>query len=78
MELDEETINSVSHAGQLLIRALAVIAELSTEQQEQLRHATDGNIPDLIGMSLRSAKELCPEVRESIKYMTKLPVGVLV
>lgn len=74
MILDEATLNAAAHAGELLIRAAAVIGTLSAEQQENLRMATDGALPDSIVFALRGAKSVSPQVRESLK--SHPPVGL--
>lgn len=73
MNLDETTLAKVAHAGELLIRAAAVLGTLSAEQLEALRVATDGGLPDSIGFALDSAKAVSPQIGESLK--THPPVG---
>ena len=73
--LDSETIEKVSHAGELLIRAAAVLGTLSQSQQEALRQATDGNLPDTIVFSLRGAKSVSPQIEQSLK--SHPPVGLI-
>lgn len=74
MGLDQATIEKAAHAGELLIRAAAVLGTLSAEQQEALRQATDGNLPDSIVLALRGAKAVSPQIAESLQ--THPPVGL--
>lgn len=74
MKLDKTTVEKAAHAGELLIRAAAVLGTLSAEQQEALRVATDGKLPDAIVFALRGAKEVSPQIVESLK--THPPVGL--
>lgn len=74
MELDKSTREAAAHAGELLIRAAAVLGTLAAEQQETLRLATDGSLPDAIVLALRAAKGVSPQIAESLK--THPPVGL--
>lgn len=75
MELDQTTIEKASHAGELLIRAAAVLGTLSADQQEQLRKATDGKLPDSVLFALSGAKEVSPQIVESLR--SHPPVGLV-
>ncbi len=75
MKLDKETIEKVSHAGELLIRAAAVLGTLPADQQQALRLATDGNLPDTLAFALRGAKEVSPQIAESLR--THPPGGLV-
>lgn len=74
MSLDQTTLDAAAHAGELLIRAAAVLGTLSPDQQEALRAATDGCMPDSIVFALRGAKSVSPQIAESLK--THPPVGL--
>ncbi len=74
MSLDIATVEAVAHAGELLIRAAAVLGTLSPEQQEALRVATDGSMPDSIIFALQGAKSVSPQIVESLK--THPPIGL--
>lgn len=71
--LDQMVVEKASHAGELLIRAAAVLGTLSPEQQEALRQATDGNLPDGIVLALRGVKAVSPQIAQSLR--THPPVG---
>lgn len=75
MPIDESTTQAVSHAGELLIRAAAVLGTLSAEQQAALRQETDGNLPDAIVLALRSARAISPQIAQSLT--THPPVGLV-
>lgn len=75
MKLDQPTLEAAAHAGELLIRAAAVIGTLSPEQQEALRQATDGSLPDSIVFALRGAKLVSPQIVKSLQ--THPPVGLV-
>lgn len=75
MPLDKEIIDKVSHAGELLIRAAAVLGTLSPDQQKALGQATDGNLPGSLAFALRGAKEISPQIAESLR--THPPVGLV-
>lgn len=75
MKLEQQTIETVAHAGELLIRAAAVLGTLPEHQQEVLRQVTDGNLPDAIVLALRGAKAVSPQIAESLT--THPPVGLV-
>lgn len=75
MQLDQTTIEKVSQVGELLIRAAAVLGTLSPAQQAQLQQATDGNLPDSIAFALRGARNVSPEVENSLR--THPPKGLV-
>lgn len=75
MILDKTTIDKVTEAGELLIRAAAVLGTLTPEQQEQLRQATDGNLPDTLAFALRGARSVSKEVANSLR--THPPKGLV-
>lgn len=65
MDIDAQTLEAASAAGQYLIRAAATLGTLSPEQQAQL--AQSSALPALLAASLRSSEKLCPSVRRSMK-----------
>lgn len=65
MNIDTQTLEAASAAGQFLLQAAATLGTLSPEQQTQL--AESSALPALLAASLRSAEHLCPEVRRSMK-----------
>jgi len=73
--LEDMTIAKVSEAGELLIRAAAVLGALSPEQQQALQSATNGGLPDSLAFGLRAARAVSPDVRNSLK--THPPRGLV-
>ena len=65
--------NKVAQAGELLIRAAAVIGTLTKEEQEQLNAMTEGKLPDCLAWAIEGAALISPAVAESLK--THPPVG---
>jgi hypothetical protein len=65
--MDKVILNKVSRAGELLIQAAATLGTLTPAQQEKLRIATDGALPDGIVFALRGAKSVSTQVSESLK-----------
>lgn len=57
----------VAQAGELLIRAAAVLGTLTKEQLEQLRLDTDGALPDSLGFALKGAASISDSIRNSLK-----------
>ena len=72
--LDPTIIAKATEAGELLIRAVAVIGSLSPAQQEALRHATDGAAPDALVMALKALRRISPDLANSMR--THPPQGV--
>lgn len=70
---DESVEDIVAHAGELLIRAAAVIGRLTPEQLEEVRQRTDGGLPDSLGFALKAAERISPQVRKSLR--THPPAG---
>lgn len=75
MNLDQTTLDKVAHAGELLIRAAAVLGTMTSDQQEALRQVTDGSLPDAIVLALRGAKAVSPQIADSLT--THPPVGLV-
>lgn len=73
--LDAPTIAKVSEAGELLIRAAAVLGTLSPEQQRALQLSTNGGLPDSLAFGLRAARAISPEVARSLT--THPPKGLV-
>ena len=67
IEIDANTRAKVAEAGELLIRAAAVLGTLSEEQQGLLQQATNGGLPDSLAFCLRAARSVSPEVDASLK-----------
>lgn len=74
MSLDPETIEASAAAGQLLIRAAAVIGALTPEQQAQLAQASA--LPALLHASLQSATRVSADVKRTLKDHP--PIGFVV
>lgn len=64
--LDAATRSKVAEAGELLIRAAAVLGTLSADQQEALQRATNGGLPDSLAFCLRAARAVSPAIEESL------------
>jgi len=75
VHLDSETIEKASHAGELLIRAAAVLGTLAAHQQDNLRMVTGGSLPENIIAAIRSARLVSPQIVESLK--THPPRGLI-
>ncbi len=65
--IDPSVVAKASEAGELLLRAAAVIGTLSPTQQEALRQATDGAAPDSIVMALDALRRICPNLEASLR-----------
>ena len=65
--LDLETLEAVATAGELLIRAGAVLGRLSHAQQVALADATLGALPNSIVDALDAAESVSPHVAESLR-----------
>ena len=65
--LDAAAIEKVTQAGELLIRAAAVLGTLTPEQQDALRMATNGALPDSIVFGLRAARTVSPQIAQSLE-----------
>ncbi len=75
MSLDQVTIETVSEAGQLLIRAAAVLGTLSPAQQKALQIETNGNLPDAIAFTLRGARQVSREIDQCL--LNHPPMGLV-
>ena len=64
---DAEIESKVAHAGELLIRAAAVLGTLTPEQLEGIRSQTDGGLPDSLAFALQAACKLSKQTRQSLK-----------
>ncbi len=74
-KIDKVTEQKVAHAGELLIRAAAVLGTLSPAQQAALQAATNGGLPDSLAFALRAARSVSPSVEESLR--THPPTGLV-
>lgn len=65
--LDASTIAKASEAGELLLRAAAVLGTLSAEQQQALQQATDGAAPDSLVLALSGLRRVAPDLDKSLR-----------
>ncbi len=72
-QLSPATVEAVATAGELLIRAAAVLGKLTPEDLEALSQATQGKLPGSIGWALEGAAEVSQQTRESL--ITHTPSG---
>lgn len=75
MKLDPTIVETTAHAGELLIRAAAVLGTLTPAQQNALRQATDGGLPDSVKFALDAAEAVAPQIQESMRRHP--PVGLI-
>lgn len=73
MALKKHVIDKVGEAGELLIRAAAVLGTLSHEERDALDEATDGQLTGCIGLALNAAKDVSADLEESL--ITHPPAG---
>lgn len=73
MALKKHVIDKVGEAGELLIRAAAVLGTLSDEERDTLDEATDGQLTGCIGLALNAAKDVSADLEESL--ITHPPAG---
>lgn len=59
--------SKVAQAGELLIRAAAVLGTLSKEQQADIHERTEGNLTDCLAWAIQGAAALSPSVAASLK-----------
>lgn len=71
--MHKEIESKVAHAGELLIRAAAVIGTLPAEEQEHINRISNGQLVDAIAVAIRAAAAISPQVSESLK--THGPAG---
>lgn len=64
---DANVQEKLAHAGELMIRAAAVLGTLSKEELELLRQRTDGSLPDALGWAIAGAAQLSAQVAQSLK-----------
>ena len=67
MALTKELAEKAAHAGELLIRAAAVLGTLSEKEQAELAAATGGRLAGGIAMALNAASEVSPAIVESLR-----------
>lgn len=67
MELNNAVQEKVAMAGELLIRAAAVLGTLSPEDQAQLAAATDGKLTDCVAWAIEGAATVSPQVKASLR-----------
>ena len=63
----------VVQAGELLIRAAAVLGTLSQEQQQRIHELTEGKLTDCLAWAINGAAAISPSVASSLK--THGPAG---
>ena len=73
MALKKHVIDKVDEAGELLIRAAAVLGTLSEEERAALDEATDNQLTGCIGLALNAAKDVSASLEESL--ITHPPAG---
>ena len=66
MALKKRVIDKVDEAGELLIRAAAVLGTLSDEERAALDEATDNQLTGCIGLALNAAKDVSASLEESL------------
>lgn len=75
MTISAEAQSKLDHAGELLIRAAAVIGTLPAEEQESLNLLTEGAVPDFLKFAIEGVAANSQRIRESLK--THPPAGFL-
>ena len=65
--LSAEIQEKVAHAGELLIRAAAVLGTLSIAQQDQLLSASQGGLEVGVSQALATAAQLSAQIRRSLQ-----------
>lgn len=73
MQFNKDVQTKIAHAGELLIRAAAVLGTLSADDQRAINDATDGAAIDSLEFALQGVAQLSPQIRESLK--THPPAG---
>lgn len=73
MQITKEAQSKIDHAGELLIRAAAVLGTLSTDEQRAINDATDGAAIDSLEFALQGVAKLSPQIQKSLK--THPPAG---
>jgi len=73
MHITQEVQLKINHAGELLIRAAAVLGTLSQDEQRAINEATEDAAIDSLESALQGIAKLSPQVRESLK--THPPAG---
>lgn len=71
--LKKHVIEKVGEAGELLIRAAAVLGTLSEEDRVALDKATESQLTGCIGVALNVAKDVSASLEESL--ITHPPAG---
>ena len=65
--MPDDIQTKVAEAGELLIRAAAVIGTLSREQQERLDVLTEGKLTQCLAWALEGAASVSREVKQSLQ-----------
>lgn len=66
-KIDAFTQAKVAEAGELVMRAAAVLGTLTEDQQRQIHTATKGSIPHSLAMFLRASRAVAPELERSLQ-----------
>ncbi len=64
--LSPQAREAVATAGELLIRAAAVLGALSPQDLQTISEESEGKLPDCLGWSLTGAAALSTQVRDSL------------
>jgi hypothetical protein len=75
MIISTETQKALDQAGELLIRAAAVLGTLPKEEQESLGLLTDGAVTDCLKFAIEGVASVSPQIRQSLK--THPPEGFI-
>lgn len=65
--MPDDIQTKIAEAGELLIRAAAVIGTLSREQQERLDVLTEGKVTHCLAWALEGAASVSQEVKQSLQ-----------
>lgn len=66
MAISPELQATVAHAGELMLRAAAVIATLPEEEQRTLNDDSGGEISDFLTRAIFAAAKISPEFAKSL------------
>lgn len=73
MQFNKEVQSKIANAGELLIRAAAVLGTLSADDQRAINDATDGAAIDSLAFALQGVAKVSPQIQESLR--THPPAG---
>lgn len=66
MKIDKDLRDAAAHAGELALRAAAVLAVLPPEKQKALDEATSGELGDSLAKAIWAAAKISPEFAQSL------------